>query len=116
VITRNRGQTKCCPTCGQPLITARQIDGELVRFYPKGALIFDLIVAAGPDGIDSAELFGRIYGAGREHGNAGNRRKPMNNQIQHMRDALVSTDWTIKCWEDPKQHWRYAIVKQGVTK
>jgi hypothetical protein len=29
---------------------------------------------------------------------------------------LVSTDWTIKCWEDPKQHWRYAIVKQGVPR
>lgn len=103
--TKNRCQTKC-PHCGQPMYTTREFDGELIQFYPMGARIFDLIARSGSEGIDAEELFYRVY-SDRERS-----RKTLTVQISLIRDALVGTAYSIKCWQEPRHHWRYTVVKQ----
>ena len=107
--TKNRGPTKC-PHCGQRLIAARKIDGEMIRLYPMGALIFDLIAQSGSEGIDGGELFHRVY-SGRERS-----RHTLTVQIQLIRDALVGTAYSIKCQQEPWRQWRYTVVKQDVSR
>ena len=49
--------TRCCPTCGQPLVDVR----HGVKLTPLKARIFDAIEHAGEDGISTDDLFDIVF-------------------------------------------------------
>jgi hypothetical protein len=97
-----------CPCCGQ--LTASVRLG--VPLYPQTARILDLIVAAGPDGVEARALFSRAYSHRGRH-------KPsfrsLNGQVRVLRIALQSTKYTITCRNEGLRLWIYRLVQRNVV-
>ena len=91
-----------CPHCGQVMPQMRMG----VRMYPQTARVFDIIKAAGREGISGAALWERAYiGAKRPKYSC------IKGHVDHARASLAETDYEIRCDRQGKHKGVYRLVK-----
>jgi hypothetical protein len=91
-----------CPHCGQAMPQMRMG----VRMFPQTARVFDIIKAAGREGISGEALFERAYAGVK---------KPsyscIKGHVDHARASLAGTDYEIRCDRNGRHKGVYRLVK-----
>jgi hypothetical protein len=99
--------TPNCPHCGQRMPQLRCG----VKMYPMTAAIFDLIKAAGREGIGGRALFTRAY-AGIHKPSY----RALKAHVCHAREALRETEYRIICEHNGSAEAVYRLVKVVAVK
>ena len=99
-----RASFAVCPHCGRPMPPVRLG----VSLFPQGARIFDLIAAAGPNGIEARMLFEAAY---RFRGRHKPSFRALNAQIREIRRALLGTGIAVRGYHTTGRLWIYKLTK-----